>query len=70
MLVQAAWNGYAVRSVSHISPAIGFWHSPDVKPGPSGIAVAREMLQKAGYRVGRRPPALSRRRQETLQPPG
>ncbi len=51
VLVQAAWNGYAVRSVSHISPAIGFWHSPDVKPGPTGIAVAREMLQKAGYRV-------------------
>ncbi|MGL4243001.1 MAG: ABC transporter substrate-binding protein, partial [Beijerinckiaceae bacterium] len=30
VIVQAAWNGYAVRSVSHISPAIGFWHSPDV----------------------------------------
>ncbi len=59
-----------MRSVSHISPAIGFWHSPDVKPGPSGIAVAREMLQKAGYRVegGRlRYPAGGK---ETLQPPG
>jgi peptide/nickel transport system substrate-binding protein len=70
VIVQAAWNGYAVRSVSHISPAIGFWHSPDVKPGPSGLQVAREMLQQAGYRVegGKlRYPAGGK---ETLQPPG
>lgn len=69
VLVAAAWNGYAVRSVSHISPAIGFWHSPEVKPAPGGIAAARAMLEQAGYKVegGRlRYPAGGK---ETLQPP-
>lgn len=70
VLVSAAWNGYAVRSVSHVSPAIGFWHSPDVKPAAGGIAAARTMLEQAGYKVegGRlRYPAGVK---ETLQPPG
>jgi peptide/nickel transport system substrate-binding protein len=70
VLIQAAWNGYAVRSVSHVSPAINFWHSPDVKPGASGINVAKEMLEKAGYKIegGRlRYPAGKK---ESLQPPG
>jgi peptide/nickel transport system substrate-binding protein len=70
VLIQAAWNGYAVRSVSHVSPAINFWHSTDVKAPATGINVAKEMLEKAGYKVegGRlRYPAGKK---EALQPPG
>jgi peptide/nickel transport system substrate-binding protein len=69
VIVQAAWNGFAVPSVSHVSPAIEFWHSKDVKAPPTGLAVARDLLTKAGYTVvgGRlRYPAG---RTETLQPP-
>ncbi len=70
ILVQAAWSGYAVPSVSHVSPAIDFWYAADVKAPPTGINLAKEMLQKAGYVVegGRlRYPAGKK---EALQPPG
>jgi peptide/nickel transport system substrate-binding protein len=69
VIAQAAWNGYAVPSVSHISPAIAFWHAKDVVAPPVGIAVAKDILAKAGYTVvgGRlRYPAGGK---ETLQPP-
>ena len=48
VLVQAAWNGFAVPSTSHVSPALPFWHAEDVKPA-TGVNVAREALKKAGY---------------------
>jgi len=70
ILVQAAWSGYAVPSVSHVSPAIDFWYAADVKAPPTGINLAKEMLHKAGYVVegGRlRYPAGKK---EALQPPG
>ncbi len=49
-LVQAAWNGFAVPSTSHVSPALPAWYAADVKPA-SGLAVAKDLLQKAGYAV-------------------
>lgn len=49
VIMQAAWNGFAVRSVSHVSPALPFWHAADVTPPNTGVAAAREMLQRAGY---------------------
>ncbi|MFY8038666.1 MAG: ABC transporter substrate-binding protein [Bosea sp. (in: a-proteobacteria)] len=70
VLIQAAWNGYAVESVTHVSPAIDFWHSTDVKAPATGIALAKSILEKAGYKVEggrlRYPPG----KKETLQPPG
>jgi peptide/nickel transport system substrate-binding protein len=48
VLVQAAWNGFAVPSTSHVSPALPFWYAEDVKPA-TGVNVARDMLRKAGY---------------------
>lgn len=51
MLVQAAWNGYAVPSNSHVSPALGYWHEPEVMKIKMGLPVAKEMLEKAGYRL-------------------
>ena len=70
VLISAAWNGYAVRSVSHVSPAIGFWYSPDVKPVSGGIAAARKMLEEAGYKVEGGKLYYPAGVKETLQPPG
>jgi len=59
-----------VESVTHVSPAIDFWHSTDVKAPATGIALAKSILEKAGYKVEggrlRYPPG----KKETLQPPG
>jgi peptide/nickel transport system substrate-binding protein len=49
VLVQAAWNGFAVPSTSHVSPALPFWHAADVKMPALGVAAGREMLKQAGY---------------------
>jgi peptide/nickel transport system substrate-binding protein len=69
-LIQAAWNGYAVPSVSHVSPAIDFWHATDVKAPATGIAVARQLLEKAGYQVEGGKLRYPAGRKEALQPPG
>jgi peptide/nickel transport system substrate-binding protein len=70
VLIQAAWNGYAVPSVSHVSPAIDFWHSADVKAPPTGISLAKEMLAKAGYVVEGGKLRYPAGKKETLLPPG
>lgn len=69
VIVAAAWNGYAVRSVSHVSPAIPFWNAPDLKAPPTGIALAKEMLEKAGYKVEGGKLRYPAGKKETLQPP-
>ena len=67
-MVQAAWNGYAVASNSQVSPALKFWHDNDITKIRTGLPVAREILDKAGYKnVGGRlhyPSGVK----ETLQP--
>ena len=37
MLVQAAWNGFAVPSTRHVSPALPFWHAATSKMPPTGV---------------------------------
>ena len=51
VMVQAAWNGYAVASNSHVSPALKFWHDTDITKIRTGLPVARDILDKAGYKV-------------------
>ena len=51
VIVQAAWNGYAVAANSQISSALKFWHDTSVDAPKAGLAVAREMLEKAGYKL-------------------
>jgi peptide/nickel transport system substrate-binding protein len=51
VLVQAAWNGFAVPSTSHVSPALPFWYAADLKPPASGVPAAREMLKSAGFTI-------------------
>ena len=50
VMVQAAWNGYAMASNSHVSPALKFWHDNDITKIRTGMPVAREILDKAGYK--------------------
>ena len=68
VMVQAAWNGYAVPANSQVSPALKYWYEPEVDKIKTGVAVAKEMLEKAGYKlVGGRlhyPDGVK----ETLQP--
>lgn len=48
-IINAAWGGFAVRSVSHVSPALPFWYASGVPAPRTGVAVAREMLAAAGF---------------------
>jgi peptide/nickel transport system substrate-binding protein len=52
LMAEAAWNGFARPSNSHVSPALPFWHRDGiVEMAPSGLDTARRILQEAGYRV-------------------
>ncbi len=51
VMVQAAWNGYAMASNSHVSPALKFWHDADITKMRTGMPLARDILDKAGYKV-------------------
>lgn len=69
-MVQAAWNGFAVSANSHVSPALKFWHSSAVDNPKTGVALAKEVLQKAGYRLEGGKLLYPAGKQETLQPGG
>ena len=52
MMANAAWNGFAEPSNSHVSPALPFWHREGIVGLlPTGIEAAQRILQEAGYRV-------------------
>ena len=51
VMVQAAWNGYAVASNSHVSPALSYWHDNEITKMRTGLPLAKEILDKAGYKV-------------------
>lgn len=53
LMAGAAWNGAAVPSNSHVSPALPFWHREGIvdKLPQGGVEAARRMLAEAGYRV-------------------
>ncbi len=68
VMVNAAWNGFAVSANSHVSPALRFWHATAVDNMQTGIALARQTLQQAGYRVSGNRLYYPAGRTETLQP--
>ncbi len=51
LIVGAAFRGFAVKSNSVISPALGFWHNPDVDQFETGTDLAKSILEGAGYEV-------------------
>ena len=51
LIVGAAFRGYAVKSNSVISPALGFWHNQNVNEFETGTDLAKSILESAGYTV-------------------
>ena len=51
LMVQAAWQDFAIPANSHVSPALAYWHDPKVDQLKTGLAEAKQILQQAGYRV-------------------
>ncbi len=51
VMVDAAWNGYAVAANSHVSPALKFWHASEVDNMKTGFQMAKDLLEKSGYRM-------------------
>ncbi len=68
LMVEAAWNGFAVAANSHVSPALKAWHAEAVANPRTGIAVARQILEQAGYRVVGNRLHYPAGTKETLQP--
>ena len=50
-MVNAGWGGYAVTANSHISPSLAAWHDNSIDDPKSGLDLAKEILDKAGYKV-------------------
>jgi len=65
LMVQAAWNGFAVPANSHVSAALTAWHLPEAHR--ANMQEARRMLEEAGYRVVNGRLHYPAGRQETLQ---
>jgi peptide/nickel transport system substrate-binding protein len=51
VMVQTAWSNFAVAANSPVSPALKFWHDGSVDELHTGVPLAREILEKAGYRL-------------------
>ncbi|MBM3522100.1 MAG: twin-arginine translocation pathway signal protein [Alphaproteobacteria bacterium] len=68
LIVQAAWNGFAVAANSHVSPALKAWHAEEVGNPRTGVSVARQILEQAGYRVVGNRLHYPAGGKETLQP--
>lgn len=66
LMVQAAWNGFAVAANSHVSAALTAWHLPEAHR--ANMQEARRLLEEAGYRVVNGRLHYPAGRQETLQP--
>jgi peptide/nickel transport system substrate-binding protein len=66
LMVQAAWNGFAVPANSHVSAALTAWHLPEAHR--ASLQEARRMLEEAGYRLVNGRLHYPAGRQEALQP--
>lgn len=52
LIKNAAWNGFAVKANSHVSPALSFWHKNGIADGlETGMDLAKSILDEAGYVV-------------------
>lgn len=52
LIKNAAWNGFAVKANSHVSPALSFWHKDGIADGlETGMDLAKSILDEAGYVV-------------------
>lgn len=51
LMVGAAWNGFAVKANSHVSPALPFWHDKATDEMTTGLEVAQKLLEEGGYEL-------------------
>ena len=51
MMVNAAWNGNAVRAGSHVSPALSYYHKEGIENFDTGIDLAKQILEEGGYKI-------------------
>jgi peptide/nickel transport system substrate-binding protein len=51
-IVSTAWLGYALPGSSVVSPAYGAWSDPSLHPESFNLALANQILNRAGYRTG------------------
>jgi peptide/nickel transport system substrate-binding protein len=51
-IVKTAWLGYALPGSSVLSPAYGIWSDPSLHPETFNLALANQLLNQAGYRMG------------------
>jgi len=52
LIRKAAYNGFGVTANSVVSPALSFWHKAGIdKELPTGINLAKSILEEAGYVV-------------------
>jgi peptide/nickel transport system substrate-binding protein len=51
MMVNAAWNGNAVRAGSHVSPALSYYHKEGIENFETGIDLAKQILEEGGYKI-------------------
>jgi peptide/nickel transport system substrate-binding protein len=51
VMVNAAWNGNAVRAGSHVSPALTYYHKAGITEYETGVDLAKKILKDAGYTV-------------------
>jgi len=51
LMVGAAWNGFAVKANSHVSPALPYWHDPSTDELETGLDRAKALLAEGGYEL-------------------
>ena len=49
LMVAAAWNGAAVPANSPVSVALEYWHNPKTDNMKTGLDLAKQILEDAGY---------------------
>jgi peptide/nickel transport system substrate-binding protein len=52
LIVRTAWLGYALPGSSVLSPAYGAWGDKNLRPESFNLALANQLLDRAGYRMG------------------
>lgn len=51
LMVNAAWNGNAVKAGSHVSPALSYYHKKGISDFETGVDLAKKILSDAGYTI-------------------
>jgi peptide/nickel transport system substrate-binding protein len=53
-IARAAWKGFGVTANSPISVALAYWTNPDIQELETGLEIAKQILEEAGYTLDNR----------------